>query len=256
MRESFPGRVIRTAHRGRFQMLFVTLIMIAVITPFVRQSVLGHLFFYGLLSVNLLAGVFAVSDQRRLAVLVAALVLIAFLAATWSMLYEQGWSIFLSGGSTADLMSNTIADLLAFIAFTATAALILKKVLAPGPVDTEKMFAAVCVYLLSGVAWAFLYVLVYLNDPDSFAFAFDVSWVENSPGDTSSAFSLFCYFSFVTMTTLGYGDIAPTSDIARTLAWLQAVLGQLYVAILIARLVGLHTQQFGDKSKDRPPSSD
>ena len=58
------------------------------------------------------------------------------------------------------------------------------------------------------------------------------------------------YFSFVTLTTLGYGDIAPLSQTARTLAWAEALLGQLYLTILVARLVGMHISYSG-RAKDK-----
>ena len=59
-------------------------------------------------------------------------------------------------------------------------------------------------------------------------------------------FSSTVYYSFVTMTTLGYGDIVPVSPAARTLAYMEAAMGQIYVAVLIARLVGLHTARKQD----------
>jgi len=108
--------------------------------------------------------------------------------------------------------------------------------------------------LISGIAWGLLYVMVYLNDAGAFMFSFGEPWLEETPNDTSSLFSVFCYFSFVTMTTLGYGDLSPTSDLSRTLAWLQAVLGQLYIAILIARLVGMHAQKVHEQLKMDPPA--
>lgn len=255
MRESTIGRLIRTARRGRFQTLFVCLILFALITPLVENSILGHVFFYGLLCLNLLAAVLAVSDQRRLAYLAAALLLIAFLTSTWSTFFGPLGNLGDVDEPTGQLLAVSVADGTTFVAFAFAAALILKNVVAPGPVDRDKIFAAVCVYLLSGVAWALLYVLVFFNDPGSFQFSFDLPWIEEATNDTSSVFSVFCYFSFVTMTTLGYGDIIPTSDVSRTLAWLQAVLGQLYVAILIARLVGMHTQFIHDKLNG-PPSAD
>ncbi|WP_231963049.1 potassium channel family protein [Symmachiella macrocystis] len=210
------------------------MILFALMTPFVKHSSFEGVLFYGLLTLSLAAAVLAVSDQRSLAYVASALLGIAFMSITWAT--------FIESSLISNVAANTIADGAAFIAFAFTATLILKTVVKPGPVTTEKIFAAVCVYLVSGIAWGLLYVLVYLNDPSSFMFSYGEPWRENAPNETSSVFSVFCYFSFVTMTTLGYGDISPTSDISRTLAWLQAVLGQLYIAILIARLVGMHAQ--------------
>ena len=246
MQESTFNKLLRTAQRGRFQTLFVCLILFSLMTPFIKYSTFEGLFFYGLLTLSLAAAILAVSDQRSLAYLASALLGIAFLSTTWSTFFESSL--------ISKITANTIADGSAFIAFAFTATLILKTVIKPGPVTTDKIFAAVCVYLLSGIAWGLLYVLVYLNDPSSFMFSYGEPWLDNAPNETSSVFSVFCYFSFVTMTTLGYGDISPTSDFSRTLAWLQAVLGQLYIAILIARLVGMHAQTVHEQLKIEPPT--
>ncbi|NIQ41114.1 MAG: hypothetical protein GTN85_03425 [Pseudomonas stutzeri] len=86
--------------------------------------------------------------------------------------------------------------------------------------------------MLLGVFWGLAYLLVGVADPAAF---------NGVAGPNLGALSPeFFYFSFVTMTTLGYGDIAPAAPLARSLAYLQAVIGQLYVAILIAGMVGAH----------------
>ena len=92
--------------------------------------------------------------------------------------------------------------------------------------DTIK--GAVSVYLLIGLLWTLFYMTVDRFDPG--AFSMSVS------GEKLNLF----YYSFVTMTTLGYGDIVPVNRLARNMAVIQAVLGQMYIAILVARLVGLH----------------
>ena len=99
-------------------------------------------------------------------------------------------------------------------------------------ISMNRIIGAVAVYLLLGVLWAVGYTIVELLLPGSFR-GFD-------PGATGEWASEWLYFSFVTMTTLGYGDIAPVSAVARTLAYLQAIFGQLYIAILVAGLVGAY----------------
>ncbi|MGI9390099.1 MAG: ion channel [Boseongicola sp.] len=97
-------------------------------------------------------------------------------------------------------------------------------------ISANRIIGAIAVYLLLGVLWAVAYTLVELTWPGSIK-GFDV-------GGNSRWNSEWLYFSFVTMTTLGYGDIAPVSAIARALAYMQAVFGQFYIAILVAGLVG------------------
>lgn len=94
----------------------------------------------------------------------------------------------------------------------------------------NRLVGAICVYLLFGMIWAFTYTLVEAWFPGSFRgieSTMDRGWD-----------SEWLYFSFVTMTTLGYGDISPVLPLARALAYLQAVFGQFYIAMLVAGLVG------------------
>ena len=93
----------------------------------------------------------------------------------------------------------------------------------------NRLVGAVCVYLLLGALWAFAYSILDIVAPGSFnniAVSTDRGWESG-----------WLYFSFVTMTTLGYGDISPATATARTLAYMQAVFGLFYIAILVAGLV-------------------
>ena len=113
----------------------------------------------------------------------------------------------------------------------ALAAFVLSGVLAAGRVDAERISAALCVYLLAGVGFGCIFGAVEAAAPGSLAGA--------RPVDLMSA----VYFSFVTLSTLGYGDIAPLAPAARALAILEAVFGQLYLAVLVARLVTLYERE-------------
>ncbi len=118
----------------------------------------------------------------------------------------------------------------------------LKQVAIGTEVSTNRLVGAVCVYLLLGVIWAFAYSLLDLIAPGSFQ--------GFSPLDDPHWDSEWLYFSFVTMTTLGYGDILPVSAMARALAYMQSVSGQFYVAVLVAGLVSAYIsirQSPGDK---------
>jgi voltage-gated potassium channel len=134
-------------------------------------------------------------------------------------------SPFLQFGSILSL----IGFLLVAITYT------MKQVVISNEISLNRIVGAICIYLLLGIIWAMTYTVVELASPESFAgFAatreqgWDSEWL---------------YFSFVTMTTLGYGDILPISATARGLAYIQAVVGQFYIAILVAGLVSAYVSK-------------
>jgi voltage-gated potassium channel Kch len=112
---------------------------------------------------------------------------------------------------------------------------ILANVLRAGKITADKIYGAICVYLLVGYAWAFAYAIIEELQPGSFS-----GPVTTDPVDYITRVTQMRYFSFITLTTVGYGDIVPQSPVARTFATLEAVIGQIYLAVLVARLVGLH----------------
>ena len=108
-------------------------------------------------------------------------------------------------------------------------------------VTMNTIMGAACLYILIGVAFGFLYLIVDYIVPHSFHTAF----VSRYQG-VEDLLDRFLYYSFVTLTTLGYGDITPTSQPARYLSVIEALISQLYLTILLARLVGLHLSQNKD----------
>jgi hypothetical protein len=102
-------------------------------------------------------------------------------------------------------------------------------------VDSEVLCAGVAGYLMVGLLWAAAYLLVARLAPDSFVFTV------GPPGSQSMQGFTGLYYSFITLTTVGYGDIVPVSSVARMLAMTEAMTGTLYMAILVARLVSLYS---------------
>ena len=107
-----------------------------------------------------------------------------------------------------------------------------KQVVFDTEISANRLVGAVCIYLLLGVIWAVAYSILEMTFPGSFQGFLPL---EDREWDSE-----WLYLSFVTMTTLGYGDISPVSAIARALAYIQAIFGQFYIAILVAGLVGAH----------------
>ncbi len=97
-------------------------------------------------------------------------------------------------------------------------------------VDMDTLFAAGCAYLLLGFLFATIYMAMIGVDPDA---------IKLASGSQEPLFDM-TYFSFVTLTTLGYGDIVPVSDSAQMLAAYEAVFGQIFVTVVVAELVGIH----------------
>jgi hypothetical protein len=105
----------------------------------------------------------------------------------------------------------------------------LRQVVFEREVDANRLAGAISVYLLMGLNWAIVFQFVSLSNPGAFT---------GLESGTERSFLEMLYYSFVTLTTLGYGDISPVSPVARALAYLEAVSGVMYVAILVASLVG------------------
>ena len=124
-----------------------------------------------------------------------------------------------------------------FVFLGLTAFLLLRSIFVDLLAKPDALLASGCVYLLLGFMWALGYSALTYIENDSF----DIPIVLDT-GEHPSL-SIFLYFSFVTMSTLGYGDILPVSDLARTLAWMQSVTGQFYLAVLVAYLVNMLPSQ-------------
>jgi hypothetical protein len=106
-----------------------------------------------------------------------------------------------------------------------------KQVLFSGTVDVNKIVGAICIYLLMGLIWAMMYLFIAQIIPGAFNGLEQVIWYDN--------FADVAYYSYVTLTTLGYGDITPVAPVARFLVYMEAVVGVFYMAILVASLIGL-----------------
>src|SRR5262249_35868302 len=107
-------------------------------------------------------------------------------------------------------------------------------------VTLDTLFASLCVYLLLGVVWALAYSIVAILDPAAFRLTLQTGEFTTGLPVHREGRSAALYFSFATLTTLGSGDISPISPVTRMLTTFEAITGQFYLAVLVARLVGLH----------------
>jgi hypothetical protein len=116
---------------------------------------------------------------------------------------------------------------------------------------SERIFGALCAYVFIGLLFSLIFAHLEFRDPGSFYISND--FLAEEAANESSQLNIFTYFSFVTMTTLGYGDITPISDHARTLAWFEALIGQLYLAVMVAGFVAIHISENMRKNRGDPP---
>ncbi|MFT5233291.1 MAG: hypothetical protein ACI9UK_002123 [Candidatus Krumholzibacteriia bacterium] len=130
----------------------------------------------------------------------------------------------------SDKVSGWITYIFVVALYLFVIRMMLIKIFKTKKVTFETIGFAICTYLLLGSVFTILYAGVVILNPD--AFSQSITQAGSSPG------SILTYFSFVTLTTLGYGDISPVSPIARSLAILEALTGTLFLAVLISRLVG------------------
>ena len=203
--------------------IFLAALVAMIVVPALGPVGLpGRLLGDALVSLMLVSGAAAVADRPR-AVLIVSVITVAALLVRWA-----SWLF-----PTADLAVwreiSTLATLVALCW------VVLALVLRPGPITTRRIEGAIAVYLLLGFSWAHAYELVVLWHPGAFTGAVEG---RGSPPWT--------YYSFVTLTTMGYGDIMPVHPLARAGAVLEALTGQLYLAIMLARLVSLELQSRRD----------
>jgi hypothetical protein len=124
----------------------------------------------------------------------------------------------------------------------------LRSLLKQREVMGETISMSISIYLLLGVSWALLYVVIFMHDPEAFRFA------TPTPGGGSEAYRLpiLLYFSLTTLSTVGFGDITPLTLQARYAAVAEAITGQFYLAILVARLVGMQMSRAATSSTSAP----
>lgn len=150
--------------------------------------------------------------------------------------------LFIVAGAVLDMAGFSYAHLLLLLGFfTWMTWLLLHQVLFTGAVDGNKIVGAICIYMLLAMIWAMLYLLIAEALPGSFNGIPQAPWLEN--------FSTSTYFSFVTITTLGYGDILPVTPLARFLVTMEAIVGVFYMAIVVASLIGVRMSE-GSKAHD------
>jgi hypothetical protein len=211
----------KACYKDRFLFLIIFIVALIVLGPFIEGLVGLRLFMNIFFSIILIATIYAAS-QKIHHIIIAAILLIPALLAVW----------------TPDIPANnillTIGYICGLVVFAFAVISILNYIFSEETVTRQTISAAVSVYLLIALMWTFIYRLIENLYPASFAVAHD---------KLLDAPNIYLYFSLVTITTLGYGDITPTGSKAVSMAVLEAVTGQIYLVVVVAWFVGLYVSR-------------
>jgi hypothetical protein len=220
-----PATFIQFVFRERFLFLLIVLLGMLILNPildeFVRLSAILKL----LLTAVFIFAIHALSDKRHHILLATALAL-PMLVSVWFEHFVESPVLVLMGNFCG----------MAFVAFVVINILVF--IYQQQEVTRDLIVGAAVVYLLMGLGWTFLYRALDIINPASFS-------VPSSAAHRESFH--FLYYSFVTLTTLGYGDITPVTSVARSLSILEAIIGQLYLVVQVAWLVGVYVSQSMEK---------
>lgn len=199
-------------------LLGLLLLVVFIIYPLGGRGTIAAVLRQSFLSLILISGVVLVARTRR------GLGVVGLLALVTAVI---GWVQLGSRDQWLAILSQSMWTL--FVGLLAIALLV--RVFEEGEINVHRIQGAVAVYLLLGVMWAGCYRVVLEFDPGAF----------NLPSNVNGGnlMSTLVYFSFTTLTTVGYGDITAVGTSARSLAMLEALTGQLFPAVLIARLVSM-----------------
>lgn len=216
----------------KFRLLLVALLALIVIHPLMENQSLGRVCYISFWSLVQIATIYAISEihwQRRLGLVLG----LPLMFAMWCQ-----YVISRQEGETFELLLSGLSA-----AFFSAVAVMVMWHLATSEVTADNVAGAVCAYLLLGLAIGVFYAIIETLHAHSFHATGELAEELADPMRRRTALT---YFSFVTLTTAGYGDLTAATPFTRILAAMEAVLGQLYLAILVAGLVGIRVSRRGN----------
>ncbi len=207
--------------KNRLLILLCLILGLLVLVPILNRFVTARIFLEIFLTAIVISMAYTIS--RKKGYLIAGVLLaIVTLAALWSQYFFPNKSIAAIGMIAGALfIGGVIIGMLRFV-------------IKSTEVNREIIYAAILLYLMAALMWAFVYTFLELVDPASFNIDL---------GRPEGHLLVFQYYSFVTITTLGYGDITPVTEVAKAFSVLEAVVGQLYLVVAVAWLVGMYVSK-------------
>lgn len=214
----------------RYLYLFFLLLLPYTLHPLIETETVGLIMLDISFSLVLIGSMFAVSERLHVAVF-SIILLMSAMVLTWSCSVVPGMPIRLAALSVIGL------------AMTYTAIYVSRNIIRRHDVTNNTIFGSLCIYLIIGYVWSFAYSILEMLHPGSFNIdnAFFLHHFDDQHVFTQMYY--FMYYSFMSLTTLGLGDIMPKTPAARVLTVLEAIIGQIYLVVMVSRLIGLHITQ-------------
>lgn len=201
--------------------LLVSLLASLLVLPLLEESQIGRAPLLVGLTITIVFAAYVASATLRLLIVVLVVITIP---TAWATLFLDSKALFITHCVLGSLFFWLVGGAIVVLSIKSRV------------VTIDAVFGAISAYFLFGLAWALSYWAIYVISPDSISFPEEGMSTGGAAVQVAN-FSDFIYYSFVTMSTLGFGDVTPLGRIVRTLTWIQAVTGQFYGAVIIAWLV-------------------
>lgn len=218
----------------RYTILLIALIVFMLCTPLIIEVVSEEYSVHGRVLLLVLslgwvsAATFAVSTRKSIAIIAIFLMFVSVVLELFTTLLPSS-------------MSSLVFHLLRIVFLIFIISELLRQIFKPTIVTFDTISASLCIYLMMGALWGNIYSVLELYTPGSVTFIIPHTMVGKNT-ELARSFHML-YFSFVTLSTVGYGDVVPTTTVARMFAVTEAIAGQIYLLVMVSRLVGLQVSQ-------------
>jgi voltage-gated potassium channel len=235
-------RILKWWQDRKFMTLLVTIMLLMVVYPLMRDTPVERLIFYLLRTFVILVCFWTVYSNIRFRILALIFGFPVFAGFWLGYFFSETYLPSLA----------IVFHLLGACFFLLTIISILRTVYQQETISADGIFGALCGYLLIGLCVSQIFSVIDLITPESFQMSGKP--LLGSPLDARHHF-LLTYFSFITLSTVGFGDITPVSELARSIATLEAIIGQFYIAVLVAELIGKRVSQVLSEKSAKQNSS-
>ena len=206
--------------KHRIVILLIAILSMIIGSPFIDELFVHTIITDIFLSLVFIAGIYAISQKKKY-IYIASILAAPMVISIWSAHLIRNIKLLVIGETCGIIYTVFVISLM------------IKFILNQKEITKEVIYAAIVIYMLMAIMWSFMYFILEYVYPNSFSF----------PNTDFSDVYKYLYFSFVTITTLGFGDVAPLTQKAGSLVILEAVTGQIYLVVVVAWLVGMHVSR-------------